>query len=53
MILSNGLNQEVRAIYFKPHQYQDYAIERVMDTEALALFLEMGLRQDGYHTNGN
>jgi hypothetical protein len=28
---------------FVPHKYQEYAIERMMDTPALGLFLEMGL----------
>lgn len=28
---------------FNPHQYQSYAVDRIMDTEAVGLFLEMGL----------
>lgn len=28
---------------FKPHKYQEYAIDRIMDTPAVGLFLEMGL----------
>jgi SNF2 family DNA or RNA helicase len=28
---------------FKPHRYQEYAIDRIFDTPALGLFLEMGL----------
>ncbi|PWV90241.1 SNF2 domain-containing protein [Paenibacillus cellulosilyticus] len=28
---------------FKPHKYQEYAIERILDTTAVGLFLEMGL----------
>lgn len=28
---------------FKPHKYQAYAVERIMDTPAVGLFLEMGL----------
>jgi SNF2 family DNA or RNA helicase len=28
---------------FKPHQYQEYAVDRIMDTPAVGLFLEMGL----------
>lgn len=28
---------------FIPHKYQSYAVDRIMDTEALGLFLEMGL----------
>lgn len=28
---------------FKPHKYQEYAVERIMDTPAVGLFLEMGL----------
>ncbi|WP_010271382.1 DEAD/DEAH box helicase [Paenibacillus senegalensis] len=28
---------------FVPHRYQDYAIDKVIDTEAIALLLEMGL----------
>ncbi|MFS1514579.1 DEAD/DEAH box helicase [Chengkuizengella sp. SCS-71B] len=28
---------------FKPHKYQEYAIERILDTSAIALLLEMGL----------
>lgn len=28
---------------FKPHKYQEYAIERIIDTRYIALFLEMGL----------
>ncbi len=28
---------------FKPHKYQEYAIERIIDTPAVGLFLEMGL----------
>jgi SNF2 family DNA or RNA helicase len=28
---------------FQPHKYQEYAIERILDTPALGLFLEMGL----------
>lgn len=28
---------------FIPHNYQEYAIERILDQEAVGLFLEMGL----------
>lgn len=28
---------------FRPHKYQEYAIDRIMDTPAVGLFLEMGL----------
>lgn len=28
---------------FQPHKYQDYAIQRILDTPAAGLFLEMGL----------
>ncbi len=28
---------------FKPHKYQEYAVERILDTPAVGLFLEMGL----------
>ena len=28
---------------FKPHKYQEYAIERIIDTPAIGLFLQMGL----------
>ena len=28
---------------FQPHKYQDYAIQRILDTPTLGLFLEMGL----------
>lgn len=28
---------------FKPHQYQEHAIERIIDTPNIALLLEMGL----------
>ncbi len=28
---------------FIPHKYQEYAKERIIDTPALGLFLEMGL----------
>lgn len=28
---------------FQPHKYQDYAIQRIFDTPAVGLFLEMGL----------
>lgn len=28
---------------FKPHKYQEYAIERILDTNYIALLLEMGL----------
>jgi len=28
---------------FQPHKYQEYAIQRILDTPALGLFLEMGL----------
>jgi len=28
---------------FQPHRYQDYAIQRILDTPTLGLFLEMGL----------
>lgn len=28
---------------FIPHEYQEYAIDRILDTPYIALFLEMGL----------
>ena len=28
---------------FKPHEYQEYCIQRILDTENLGLFLDMGL----------
>lgn len=28
---------------FKPHEYQDYCIQKILDTENLGLFLDMGL----------
>lgn len=28
---------------FIPHKYQEYGIQRILDTPALGLFLEMGL----------
>jgi len=28
---------------FQPHKYQEYAIQRILDTPAIGLFLEMGL----------
>jgi hypothetical protein len=28
---------------FIPHKYQEYAIQRIIDTPAIGLFLEMGL----------
>lgn len=28
---------------YKPHKYQEYAVERIMDTPAIGLLLEMGL----------
>ncbi|CAM4184783.1 hypothetical protein PAAL109150_14490 [Paenibacillus alkaliterrae] len=28
---------------FIPHKYQEYAVDRIMDTPAVGLFLEMGL----------
>lgn len=28
---------------FIPHEYQAYAIQRILDTKYIALFLEMGL----------
>lgn len=28
---------------FIPHKYQDYAIDRILDTPYIGLFLEMGL----------
>lgn len=28
---------------FIPHKYQEYAIERILDTNYIALLLEMGL----------
>lgn len=31
------------AMNFKPHQYQEHAIERIIDTPNIALLLEMGL----------
>lgn len=27
---------------FKPHRYQQYCIDRILDTPALGLFLDMG-----------
>jgi hypothetical protein len=27
---------------FKPHEYQQYCISRILDTPALGLFLDMG-----------
>ena len=27
---------------FKPHEYQQYCINRILDTPALGLFLDMG-----------
>lgn len=27
---------------FKPHDYQKYCIERILDTEKIGLFLDMG-----------
>ncbi|WP_242421974.1 hypothetical protein, partial [Staphylococcus aureus] len=31
------------AIDFKPHSYQKYAIDKVIDNEKYGLFLDMGL----------
>jgi len=28
---------------FIPHKYQEYAIQRILETPAIGLFLEMGL----------
>ena len=28
---------------FKPHEYQDYCIQKILDIENLGLFLDMGL----------
>ena len=28
---------------FKPHKYQEYAIDRILDNPAAGLFLDMGL----------
>jgi hypothetical protein len=40
----------VSSVKFKPHTYQDIAIEKIYDTPKAGLFLDMGLRQDSYNT---
>lgn len=39
------------SIEFKPHAYQDYAIQKIIDNKKYGLFLDMGLRQDGLNIN--
>lgn len=31
------------AVNFEPHEYQKYCIDRILDTQNLGLFLDMGL----------
>ena len=38
---------------FIPHDYQEYAIQEVVEKPATGLFLDMGLRQNNYHVNGS
>ena len=38
---------------FKPHKYQEAAIDFILDKPASGLFLDMGLRQNNYNTDSH